>query len=149
MDYSWDCCRSAVRRTVPRGYDSSKLECVSVCVCACVCCEHHYKHAMRRGTAVTSWSVLFLFLLFFSEKFPVCVDGTWLQLIFGSFFVFAHAQVTFPQPYLSINVLRSASEKRKKNAASLYVIVAWDMHDHEAWFWLFTAPPVLSLIDHM
>lgn len=36
MDYSGDCCKSALGRTVPRGYDSSKLECVCV-VCAFVC----------------------------------------------------------------------------------------------------------------
>lgn len=33
MDYSRDCCRSAVSRAAVRGYDSSKLECEFVCVC--------------------------------------------------------------------------------------------------------------------
>lgn len=36
MDYSGDCCRSAVCRMAMRGYDSSKLECVFLCVYLCV-----------------------------------------------------------------------------------------------------------------
>lgn len=87
MDYSGDCCRSAVRRTVLPGYDSSKLECV--CVCVSVLCVYQcvwqkwpplIQHPIRGDRALTS-----VFFNRFSRQvwFQFYAVWTWLEWISG------------------------------------------------------------------
>ena len=78
MDYSGDCCRSAVSRAAVRGYDSSELECVRVHVSVCVARVTTTNSLLGEEIALTRGNV---FLTGFSDKvrFSLDVVKTWLE----------------------------------------------------------------------